>query len=64
MLHFVFKKKFIIYLFLLNYAQVYVEVVVTEPANFFRMLVSKCWATQYNQPNNTNGLHHVLIQNG
>lgn len=45
-------------------AQVYVEVVVAEPANFFRMLVNKCWATQYNHPNNTNGSHHILIQNG
>lgn len=47
-----------------NYTQVFVEVVVAEPPNFFRMLVSKCWATQYNHPNNTNGSQHILIQNG
>lgn len=28
------------------------------------MLVGKCWATQYNHPNNTNATHHILIQNG
>lgn len=46
------------------YAQVFVEVTVTEPAEFFFLHLSKCWATQYSQPNTTVGSHHILLQNG
>lgn len=44
--------------------QVFVEVTVTEPADFFLLHLSKCWATQYSQPNTTVGSHHILLQNG
>lgn len=45
-------------------AQVYVEVAVTQPADFFLLLITKCWATQTPQPNATEGSHHTLLQNG
>lgn len=47
-----------------NCAQVYVEVTVTQPADFFLLLINKCWATQTPQPNATEGSHHTLLQNG
>ncbi|CAJ1057251.1 zona pellucida glycoprotein d isoform X2 [Xyrichtys novacula] len=44
--------------------KVYVEVAVTEPADFFLLLVDECWATQFPQPNTTAGSVHALLQNG
>ncbi|XP_034540893.1 zona pellucida glycoprotein d isoform X2 [Notolabrus celidotus] len=44
--------------------KVYVEVTVTEPADFFLLLVDECWATQFPQPNTTEGSAHSLLQNG
>ncbi|XP_056272253.1 zona pellucida glycoprotein d [Pseudoliparis swirei] len=44
--------------------KVYVEVAVTEPADFFLLRVEKCWATQSPQPNSTEGLSYTLVQNG
>uniref|UniRef100_A0A1A8I9H4 ZP domain-containing protein n=1 Tax=Nothobranchius kuhntae TaxID=321403 RepID=A0A1A8I9H4_NOTKU len=44
--------------------KVYVEVSVTEPADYFLLQINECWATQSPQPNSTNGLVHSLIQNG
>uniref|UniRef100_A0A3Q2P723 Uromodulin-like n=1 Tax=Fundulus heteroclitus TaxID=8078 RepID=A0A3Q2P723_FUNHE len=43
--------------------KVYVEVAVTEPADYFLLRVNDCWATQSPQPNST-GLLHSLIRNG
>ncbi|XP_060892763.1 zona pellucida glycoprotein d isoform X1 [Labrus mixtus] len=44
--------------------KVYVELTVTEPADFFLLLVHECWATQFPQPNTTEGQFHNLLQNG
>lgn len=44
--------------------KVYVELTVTEPADFFLLRVNECWATQYPQPNTTEGLVHTLLQKG
>lgn len=44
--------------------QVYVEVTVTEPADFFLLRVNECWATQSPQPNTTEGSVHTLLLNG
>uniref|UniRef100_A0A3Q3MDZ5 Zona pellucida glycoprotein d n=2 Tax=Mastacembelus armatus TaxID=205130 RepID=A0A3Q3MDZ5_9TELE len=44
--------------------KVYVEVTVTEPADFFLLRLNECWATQSSQPKSTNGLVHTLLQNG
>lgn len=44
--------------------QVYVEVAVTQPADFFLLRVNECWATQSPQANTTEGLVHTLILNG
>ncbi|XP_034391544.1 zona pellucida glycoprotein d [Cyclopterus lumpus] len=44
--------------------KVYVEVAVTEPADFFLLRVEKCWATQSPQPNTTEGLVYTLLLNG
>ncbi|TDH09174.1 hypothetical protein EPR50_G00083800 [Perca flavescens] len=44
--------------------KVYVEVTVTEPADFFLLMVSGCWATQSPQPNTTEGYVHTLLQHG
>ncbi|XP_041650650.1 zona pellucida glycoprotein d [Cheilinus undulatus] len=44
--------------------KVFVEVTVTEPADFFLLMVHECWATQFPQPNATEGLVHTLLQNG
>ncbi|XP_075998142.1 zona pellucida glycoprotein d [Genypterus blacodes] len=44
--------------------KVYVEVTVSEPADFFLLRLDECWATQSPQPNTTDGLHHVLLFNG
>ncbi|CAF91518.1 unnamed protein product [Tetraodon nigroviridis] len=45
-------------------SKVYVEVKVTEPADFFLLRLNKCWATQTPQPNTTEGAYHLLLQNG
>ncbi|XP_069018497.1 zona pellucida glycoprotein d [Embiotoca jacksoni] len=42
--------------------KVYVE--VTEPADYFLLRINECWATQFAQPNTTEGSVHTLIQNG
>ncbi|XP_047240661.1 zona pellucida glycoprotein d [Girardinichthys multiradiatus] len=44
--------------------KVYVEVAVTEPADYFLLRVNDCWATQSPQLNSTKGLLHSLIHNG
>uniref|UniRef100_A0A8D0CYB3 Zona pellucida glycoprotein d n=2 Tax=Sander lucioperca TaxID=283035 RepID=A0A8D0CYB3_SANLU len=44
--------------------KVYVEVTVTEPADFFLLMVSGCWATQSPQPNTTEGYVHTLLRHG
>uniref|UniRef100_A0A672I816 Matrix metallopeptidase 15a n=1 Tax=Salarias fasciatus TaxID=181472 RepID=A0A672I816_SALFA len=44
--------------------KVYVEVSVTEPADFFLLQVSEVWATQSAQPNSTEGSTHTLLQSG
>ncbi|CAN9498701.1 unnamed protein product [Ophioblennius macclurei] len=44
--------------------KVYVEVSVTEPADFFLLQINECWATQSPQPNSTEGSVHTLLQNG
>lgn len=35
-----------------------------EPADLFLLRVNECWATQYPQPNSTEGSVHFLLQNG
>uniref|UniRef100_A0A665TC17 Uromodulin-like n=1 Tax=Echeneis naucrates TaxID=173247 RepID=A0A665TC17_ECHNA len=44
--------------------KVFVEVAVTEPADFFLLRVNECWATQSSQPNASEGSAHTLLQNG
>ncbi|KAG7214885.1 hypothetical protein INR49_005154 [Caranx melampygus] len=44
--------------------KVYVEVTVTEPADFFLLRVNECWATSSPQPNTTEGSVHTLLLNG
>uniref|UniRef100_A0A3B4VH35 Zona pellucida glycoprotein d n=1 Tax=Seriola dumerili TaxID=41447 RepID=A0A3B4VH35_SERDU len=44
--------------------KVYVEVTVTEPADFFLLRVNECWATPSPQPNTTEGSVHTLLLNG
>uniref|UniRef100_A0A3Q2VRQ2 Zona pellucida glycoprotein d n=1 Tax=Haplochromis burtoni TaxID=8153 RepID=A0A3Q2VRQ2_HAPBU len=44
--------------------KVYVEVTMMEPADLFLLRVNECWATQYPQPNSTEGSVHFLLQNG
>lgn len=44
--------------------QVYVEVKVTEPADYFLLRLNECWATQFPQPNATAGLVYTLLLNG
>ncbi|XP_035521220.1 zona pellucida glycoprotein d [Morone saxatilis] len=44
--------------------KVYVEVTVTDPADFFLLRINECWATQFSQPNATEGLLHTLLLNG
>ena len=44
--------------------QVYVEVKVTEPLDFFLLRLDDCWATQTSDPNITEGLSHKLLDKG
>uniref|UniRef100_A0A8D3ALE4 Zona pellucida glycoprotein d n=1 Tax=Scophthalmus maximus TaxID=52904 RepID=A0A8D3ALE4_SCOMX len=44
--------------------KVYVEVAVTEPADFFLLRINECWATQSPKPNSTVGSVHTLLLNG
>ncbi|KAM8891659.1 zona pellucida glycoprotein d isoform 2-T2 [Spinachia spinachia] len=44
--------------------KVYVEVTVTEPADYFLLRLNECWATQSPQPNTTAGLVYTLLLNG
>ncbi|XP_028264266.1 zona pellucida glycoprotein d [Parambassis ranga] len=44
--------------------EVYVEVSVAEPADYFLLMINECWATQSPQPNTTEGSVHTLLQNG
>uniref|UniRef100_A0A3B5A6M4 Uromodulin-like n=1 Tax=Stegastes partitus TaxID=144197 RepID=A0A3B5A6M4_9TELE len=44
--------------------KVFVEVTMTEPAGFFLLRVNECWATQFAEPNSTDGSVHTLILNG
>ncbi|KAM9814721.1 zona pellucida glycoprotein d [Syngnathus typhle] len=44
--------------------QVYVEIAVTEPADFFLLRINDCWATQSQHPNASEGLVHSLLLNG
>lgn len=42
----------------------YVEITVTEPADFFLLRINDCWATQNQQANASEGLVHSLLLNG
>ncbi|XP_077425009.1 zona pellucida glycoprotein d isoform X3 [Vanacampus margaritifer] len=44
--------------------KVYVEITVTEPADFFLLRINDCWATQSQQANASKGLVHSLLLNG
>ncbi|XP_061773033.1 zona pellucida glycoprotein d [Nerophis ophidion] len=44
--------------------KVFVEVTVTEPADFFLLRINDCWATQSHQANDSEGLDHSLLLNG
>ncbi|XP_068594987.1 zona pellucida glycoprotein d [Brachionichthys hirsutus] len=44
--------------------KVYVEVRVTEPADYFLLRLDKCWANQFPQPNAAEGSFHNLLLNG
>lgn len=44
--------------------EVYVEVMVTEPADYFLLRINECWATQSPQSNSTEGYVHSLLHNG
>nr|XP_057944144.1 zona pellucida glycoprotein d [Doryrhamphus excisus] len=45
-------------------AKVFVEVTVTEPADFFLLRINDCWASQSRQANDSVGLEHSLLSNG
>uniref|UniRef100_A0A3P8TY13 Zona pellucida glycoprotein d n=1 Tax=Amphiprion percula TaxID=161767 RepID=A0A3P8TY13_AMPPE len=44
--------------------KVFVEVTVTEPADFFLLRVNECWATQFAEPHTKEGSVHNLIVDG
>ncbi|XP_051548583.1 pancreatic secretory granule membrane major glycoprotein GP2-like [Myxocyprinus asiaticus] len=44
--------------------QVYIQIQVTEPEDFFRLKVNECWATQNAQPHDKSGFTHTLLING
>lgn len=44
--------------------QVYVEVTLTDHADYFLLRINDCWATQYPHPNSTEGSVHHLLLNG
>uniref|UniRef100_A0A8C1HSH8 Zona pellucida glycoprotein d n=2 Tax=Cyprinus carpio TaxID=7962 RepID=A0A8C1HSH8_CYPCA len=41
--------------------QIYVEIQVTEPEDFFHLRVNECWATQTPQANDKSGFSHTLL---
>lgn len=43
--------------------QIYVQIQVTEPEDFFHLKVNECWATQTPQANKS-GFSHTLLVNG
>ncbi|XP_051545489.1 zona pellucida glycoprotein d isoform X2 [Myxocyprinus asiaticus] len=44
--------------------QVYVQIQVTEPEDFFHLKVNECWATQTAQSHDKSGFTHTLLANG
>ncbi|XP_026058240.1 pancreatic secretory granule membrane major glycoprotein GP2-like [Carassius auratus] len=44
--------------------QIYVQIQVTEPEDFFHLKVNECWATQTPQANDKSGFSHSLLVNG
>lgn len=44
--------------------QIYVQIQVTEPEDFFHLKVNECWATQTPQANDKSGFTHTLLANG
>ncbi|XP_061103114.1 zona pellucida glycoprotein d isoform X2 [Conger conger] len=44
--------------------KVYVEIKVTDPEDFFHIGVNECWATQVQNPTQTDGSFHLLMRNG
>ncbi|XP_043083473.1 zona pellucida glycoprotein d isoform X2 [Puntigrus tetrazona] len=44
--------------------QIYVQIQVTEPEDFFHLKVNECWATQTPQADDTSGFSHRLLVNG
>lgn len=44
--------------------QVYVQIQVTEPEDFFNLKVNECWATQSAKPNDKSGFVHSMLVNG
>lgn len=44
--------------------QVFIQIKVTDPEDFFNLKVNDCWATQSYQPNNRSGFTHTLLING
>lgn len=44
--------------------QIYVQIQVTEPEDFFHVKVNECWATQTPQANEKSGFSHMLLANG
>ncbi|KAI7812050.1 zona pellucida glycoprotein d [Triplophysa rosa] len=44
--------------------QVYVQIQVTEPEDFFNLKVNECWATQSPKPNDKSGFTHKMLVNG
>ncbi|XP_050955550.1 zona pellucida glycoprotein d isoform X2 [Labeo rohita] len=44
--------------------QIYVQIQVTEPEDFFHLKVNECWATQTPQANDKTGFSHTLLLNG
>ncbi|KAK7117549.1 hypothetical protein R3I94_022942 [Phoxinus phoxinus] len=44
--------------------QIYVQIQVTEPEDFFHLKVNECWASQTPQANDKSGFSHTLLANG
>ncbi|XDV53008.1 hypothetical protein PO909_021623 [Leuciscus waleckii] len=44
--------------------QIYVQIQVTEPEDFFHLRVNECWASQTPQANDKSGFSHTLLANG
>lgn len=44
--------------------QIYVQIQVMEPEDFFHLKVNDCWATTTPRANDKTGLRHTLLENG